>query len=409
MVLIGCFASLHLAGCAGKKPEEKQKEKPALVLLEPKEYPDFADDLFFDGLDAAISESLAFLNRVNPSRKFGFGPDLYSVDEMRKSVEVFRNFVREKPGGKEIRRFVAKNYRVYKSTGGPETGRVLFTGYYEPALRGSLFFSDEYGYPVYGPPDDLAVVDLSAFSSKFDGEKITGRWNGKTFIPYHERREIDFGKVLSGRAEPIVYVDDLIDLFFLQVQGSGKAFLDIGGYLNLHYYATNGRPYRSIGKHLIDLGKVDSSEMSMQRIRQYLKEHPEEIESILSYNPSYVFFEVTEKGPLGALGVLLVPGRAVATDRKIFPDAALTFIRTQKPELGKDDEIVRWVDFSRFVLNQDTGGAIRGPGRADIFWGNGPYAEVAAGYSRQEGDMYFLVLKPGAAPNANAQEKATLP
>ncbi len=396
MVLIGCFAYFYAAGCAGKKPEEKQKEKPPLVLLEPGDHPDFADDLLFDGLEAAISESIAFLNKTSPTRQFRFGPDLYSVEEMRKSFEAFRNFIRKKPESNAIRSFIAKNYRVYKSTGGPETGRVLFTGYYEPSLRGSLFYSDVYKYAAYGPPKDLVVVDLSAFSSKFEGEKITGRWNGKTFIPYHERREIDFGNALTGRADPLVYVDDLIDLFFLQVQGSGRVFLDIGGYLNLHYFSTNGRPYRSIGKYLIDQGKVDSSEMSMQRIRQYLKEHPEEIESVLSFNPSYVFFEVSEKGPQGALGVALVPERAIATDRKIFPDAALAFIRTQKPVLGNDDEIVRWVDFSRFVMNQDTGGAIRGPGRADIFWGNGSYAEVAAGYSRQEGDMYFLAPRPGA-------------
>ena len=136
--------------------------------------------------------------------------------------------------------------------------------------------------------------------------------------------------------------------------------------------------------------------MSMQKIREYLREHPEKIEPVLNHNPSYVFFTIEPDGPLGNINVKLTPGRSIALDRYIFPPAALAFIATQKPVIDSSGKIQGWTDFTRFVLNQDTGGAIRGPGRADLFWGNGPYAEIAAGHMKHEGHLYFLVLKPGS-------------
>ena len=135
--------------------------------------------------------------------------------------------------------------------------------------------------------------------------------------------------------------------------------------------------------------------MSMQKIREYLRSHPEEAENILNYNPSYVFFKIEKDGPLGCLNVKLTPGRSIALDRRIFPLPALVFIETQKPLITADGQISSWTDFGRLVLSQDTGGAIRGPGRADLFWGNGPYAEIAAGHMQHPGRLYFLILKPG--------------
>jgi membrane-bound lytic murein transglycosylase A len=186
---------------------------------------------------------------------------------------------------------------------------------------------------------------------------------------------------------------DPVDVFFLQIQGSGKVFLDNGEVLNVHYHTTNGRPYRSIGKLLIDEEKISVADMSMQKIRQYFQNHPEEIDAVLNYNPSYVFFKIEPNGPLGNINVPLTPGRSVALDRFIFPPAALIFIETEKPIVDNAGHIQNWQRFSRFALNQDTGGAIKGPGRADLFWGNGTYAEIAAGHLKHTGDLYFLVLK----------------
>lgn len=183
--------------------------------------------------------------------------------------------------------------------------------------------------------------------------------------------------------------------FFLQIQGSGKIHIDGGGVLNVHYHASNGKAYRSIGNLLIEQGKIPRAEMSMQQIRAYLDAHPEEVSAIFSYNPSYVFFKIEPDGPRGCLDVRLTPGRSLAVDRRIFPMAALSFIQTQKPMVDGNGAIVGWTECARFVLNQDTGGAIRGPGRGDIFWGNGPYAELAAGHMQHPGRLYFLILKPG--------------
>ncbi len=133
----------------------------------------------------------------------------------------------------------------------------------------------------------------------------------------------------------------------------------------------------------------------MQSIRAYLREHPEEVEYVLNYNPSYVFFKIEPEGPLGFLDVKLTPGRSIALDWRLFPWAGLAFIEAQKPILGSNGQIDSWENCSRFVLNQDTGGVIRGPGRADLFWGNGTYAEIAAGHMQHPGRLYFLILKPG--------------
>ena len=185
-----------------------------------------------------------------------------------------------------------------------------------------------------------------------------------------------------------------MDVFFLQIQGSGKVYLDDGDVINVHYHTTNGQPYRSIGKLLIDEEKITVEEMSMQKIREYLNNHPEEMDGVFNYNPSYVFFKIEPEGPLGNINVKLTPGRSIALDRFIFPKGALVFIQTEKPVVDSAGQIHRWQPFSRFALNQDTGGAIRGPGRADLFWGNGPYAEIAAGHMKHTGKLFFLVLKP---------------
>jgi membrane-bound lytic murein transglycosylase A len=213
-------------------------------------------------------------------------------------------------------------------------------------------------------------------------------------VPYYDRNDIDYKDALGDSAEVLAWVTDPIDIFFLQIQGSGKVYLDNGEVINVHYHATNGHPYRSIGKLLIDENKITREEMSMQKIRAYLQAHPEEMETIFNYNPSYVFFKIEPDGPLGNINVRLTPGRSIALDRKLFPPAALTFIVTEKPYLDGSGNIERWSEFSRFALHQDTGGAIKSPGRADLFWGNDHYAEIAAGHLKHTGKLYFLILKP---------------
>jgi membrane-bound lytic murein transglycosylase A len=338
--------------------------------------------------------SLTYLRKVPKDRAFAFGADSYTAAHLIRSLEVFQGFIQARPSVDQITARVRSAFEVYRANG--LSDKVLFTGYYEPLLKGSLKETPIYRYPLYSRPDDLITVDLSAFSAKYAGETITGRYTGQTLVPYYDRKTIENREIFKGQA--LAWVGDPVDLFFLHIQGSGKIMLDQGKTLNVHYHATNGHSYRSIGKVLIDQGKIPKSEISMQAIRAYLKSHPEEREAVLSANPSYVFFKTEIEGPLGNLNVPLTPGRSIAVDKKIFPPAALMYIQAQKPVMTEAGEIGSWEDFGRFALNQDTGGAITGPGRADIFWGNGPYAELAAGHLQHRGEMFFLILKPEAQP-----------
>jgi membrane-bound lytic murein transglycosylase A len=378
-----------LAGCTVTKDR-------GLYSLSEISYPRFTDDMGYDGLEHSIRQSIDYLQKFPPEKTFTFDQDQYSASHMIKSLQNFLDFVHTNPSDKNLKKFMKSNFKVYKSVGKGWRKEVLFTGYYEPFLQGSLQKTEEYRYPILARPEDLLSIDLSAFSKKYEGEKIVGRYSQQTIVPYYDRREIEQEGVLEGKIEVLAWVKDPVDLFFLQIQGSGRIFLNSGQSLNIHYHETNGQPYRSIGKLLIDQEKIPKSEMSMQKIREYLRDHPEEVNDILNYNPSYVFFKTEEDGPLGFLEVKLTPGRSIAVDRRLFPLPALAFIKTQKPIIDGSGQITRWVDFSRFVVSQDTGGAIRGPGRSDLFWGNGMYAEIAAGHMQHKGNLYFLVLKTDA-------------
>ena len=391
LVLTAAFAVL-IAGCPA--PIKKPPEELVLVRKSTFSYPDFHDDLELDGLEHSILKSLEYLERVPADRTYQFGEDSFSATHLIQSLQHFLDFIRTNPSSKELKKFIRSNYVVYQSVGRDQKGEVLFTGYYEPHLNGRLDRDSEFKYPIYALPADLMKIDLSPFSEKYKGQSIVGRYTDQTVVPYHDRREIDEEKALVGKADPLVWIKDPVDVFFLQIQGSGKVFLETGEVINVHYHGTNGRPYRSIGKLLIDEQKIPKEEMSMQKIRAYLNDHPEEMASVFNYNPSYVFFKLEAEGPLGNISVLLTPGRSIALDRRIFPPAALAFIKAKKPIVNGAGQIDSWTDCNRFVLNQDTGGAIRGPGRADLFWGNGPYAEIAAGHLAHTGEVYFLVLKP---------------
>ncbi|MCF8081216.1 MAG: MltA domain-containing protein [Desulfobacterales bacterium] len=394
-IVAGLLIAVLAGGCAVQAPAPVPPEtvpEPALVRVKPGHVPVFFDDMAFDGLANAIDQSLIYLKRLPPEREFAFGPDRYSAPHMIRSLAVFKDFLDNRPTARELTSFLRDRYIVYRSSGSDGSGRVLFTGYYEPFLQGSLKRTETYRYPVYGMPQDLVQIDLSLFNPKYNGERITARIENRQVLPYFDRADISFENRLQDKAEILAWVDNRVDLFFLQIQGSGRIFLENGGTLNVHYRASNGHPYRSIGRLLIEEGQIDPSRMSMQKIRQYLQEHPEEMRRILTHNPSYIFFQIVEEGPTGALGVELTPGRSIAIDRRLFPDAALAFAESKKPLIDGSGGIAAWTDLHRFVLSQDTGGAIRGPGRADLFWGNGRYAELAAGHMQHPGRLFFFVL-----------------
>ena len=389
-VILG-FMLLLLACAPEVKPPVKAPQ--ALVKLQPRQFPDFLDDMPYSSLETAIDQSLDYLKRLDPSTSFRFGPDTFTASHLAKSMAVFHELITESPSTDKLRQAIETSFWVYSSVGHDGQGKVLFTGYYEPVLQGRLHPSPDYPYPVYRKPDDWVSVDLGLFNPKYAGERLIGRYANQTIVPCFSREDIDTKGHLRQKGCELLWVSDRVDLFFLHIQGSGRVLLDDGTALHVHYDCSNGRPYRSVGRLLIDEGSISEDEISMQRIRAYLKNHPEETEHVFNHNESYVFFRLVDQGPIGAIEVPLTPGRSVATDQRLFPKAALAFIQTDKPSVNQDGTIRSWKPFGRFVLNQDTGGAIRGPGRVDLFWGTGPYAETAAGHMKHQGTLYFLVLK----------------
>lgn len=382
--VVGCYPALKREA---QRPEEALRQ---VRFFSPK----FRDDMESDSLTLAIRRNLEYLNRLPPETVFHYGPHDFTRQQVRETQEAFLNLLSEGLDPGQLNREIRKKFRIYCATGRVGDRRVLFTGYYEPIYEGSLTPDETFRYPLYRQPDDLIKIDLSLFNERLKGENIVARIEGKKVLPYYSRYQIEVERALRGKNLEIAWLKDPLDVAFLHIQGSGRLRLSSQKDLLVNYQASNGRPYRSIGRYMIEKGFVAREEMSMQAIRRYLTENPGVLEEVLNYNPSYVFFRQVENGPLGSLGVLLTPGRSVALDFKVFPKAALGFITCQKPLVNDQGDIIKWTEFSRFVLNQDSGAAIKGAGRVDIFWGSGPYAEVTAGHLKHNGDLYILIKKP---------------
>ena len=380
----GCYPALEKGAL---RPEEALRQ---VRLLSPK----FRDDMDPDSLSLAVRRNLEYLNRLAPETVFRYGTHDFTCRQVRESQEAFLNLLSKGLDAGKLSREIRKQFRVYRATGRVGNTRVLFTGYFEPVYEGSLISDQTFRYPLYRLPDDLIRIDLSPFSERFDRETLVARIEGTKVLPYYSRYQIESQRTLEGKGFEIAWLKDPIDVAFLHIQGSGRLKLPDGKNLSVHYQASNGRPYRSIGRYMIEKGFLAREEMSMQAIRRYLNDNPEVREEVLNTNPSYVFFRKGENGPFGSLGVPLTPGRSVALDPRVFPRGALGFISSRKPLVNDQGEITGWTDFSCFVLNQDSGGAIKGAGRADVFWGSGPYAEVAAGHMQHDGDLYILIKNP---------------
>ncbi len=351
------------------------------------------DDLDLAALRVAIGHSLAYLQKLPPERVVGVQPRPFTASELADSLLSFSALLDQHPRRHLLARELGDRFELIASSGAPREEEVLFTGYYQPVIDGSLTPGDGFDVPIYGVPADLATPEPAGADGARSGDKKPGRIENNVLVPYYSRREIDQLGALRGRALEIAWVKDPIDLFFLHVQGSGLLRLRDGREVTVGYAAQNGLPYRSIGRLLIDNGKVPKEEMSMQRLRRYLTEHPSEQNEIFAYNDSYVFFRLNQGGPLGSLDVPVTAGRSIATDSRLFPRGALALVQLEIPVIGAQGELAGWRPVTRFVLNQDTGGAIRGPQRADYYFGTGDEAGALAGYMNRQGRLYFLVRK----------------
>jgi membrane-bound lytic murein transglycosylase A len=264
---------------------------------------------------------------------------------------------------------------------GSNTG--LVTGYYEPVLEGSRARTDRFRYPVYGVPDDLVDVDLASLYPELKGMRLRGRLEGRKLVPYYSRSEIDADD--DGFKAPVIaWVADPVELFFLQIQGSGQIRFGDDDRIRVGYADQNGHPYRSLGRYLVAQGELPLEQASMQGIKAWAQAHPESLPQALEQNPSYVFFRdlPASGGPIGALGAPLSAMYSIAVDRRYYSLGAPVYLASTLPLSN--------IPLEQLVIAQDTGGAIRGAVRADFFWGSGDEAGDFAGRMRQQGRMWLL-------------------
>ena len=276
-------------------------------------------------------------------------------------------------------------FRPWALTNPDESRAGLVTGYYEPVVRGSRNNKSPYRTPVFDPPADLIVVDLADLYPDLKNLRLRGRIEGRKLVPYLDRAQWT-AQEAQRAGDALLWLDDPLDFFFLQIQGSGQVVLDDGSRVRIGYADQNGHPYRSIGKWLIDQGELQAHEASMQGIKAWAEAHPQRLQELLNANPSLVFFRelpATGSGPPGALGVPLTPERSIAVDPRHVPLGAPVWLATTYPNSERG--------LSRLMLAQDTGGAIRGPARADFYWGSGVEAGNQAGKMKQRGALWVLL------------------
>ena len=376
------------AVCKTSLPREKALQPVRL------EYPIFQDDMDYASLSLAVERNLKFLKRLNPDTFFDYGPHRITCREVLNTQTLFLKIVSNRLSPQQLNRKILENFRIYRAAGQPDDNKMLFTGYYEPTFDAKLEPNHIFKYPIYRKPKDLIKIDLSLFSDKYRDTNIVARIRENKVLPYYTRYQIETRKVLDGKNLEIAWLKDPMDVYLLHIEGAGRLKLPNGKSILVNYDASNGRPYRSFGKYLLDNRYLSKAELSVEKIRKYLTSHPEIRKTVLNHNESYTFFRQVKEGPLGNIDVPLTKGRSLALDSGLFPKGALAFMSSKKPFLNHKGTVSGWTDFSRFVLNQDTGSAIKGPGRADLFWGSGHAAETVAWHFKQDGDLYLLIKKP---------------
>lgn len=387
--LVGLVA---LGGCGLWKLRPKPPER--FVKVAPKKIPRVSDDLFEEGLERALEQSLVYLHRVRDFRTLELNGRPVSKERVRDTVQLFLVRLRQ---GRLNERTLAQEFDWYTPKAAAKTEpAMLITGYYEPIFSARRQPDEKYRYPIYEPPPDLIRVALERFPFvKLDPggvRTLVGRVEGRLLVPYYSRKEIDGEGALQAKGTALAWLANPFDVFTLHIQGSGLLQFEDGSLQRVGYAASNGHPYVSVGKVLMEEGAIPREEMSLQRLRNYFAAHPERTAELLGRNPSYIFFRWVEEGPVGSLNVPLTPGRSVALDGEIYPKALVGFLQGTLPD-PRDNATMNTKPLSRWVVHQDSGGAIRGPHRLDLFCGTGPSAERVAGHLKAPGTFYVLLKK----------------
>ncbi len=347
------------------------------------------DELEEKGLVDALKDNIAHLETRNSY--LVFGKRVISGKDYAKALKIFVGILQSDISAEDKSKKIKEYFDIYETYGRDSWGEVLVTAYYTPVIKGSKWRTKKYTQPLYQKPKDLVKIDVSAYQQVYKDFKVStegkelSRVRGRVtedakIVPYWNRESIDLENKLKGKSLEIAWVDP-VEAFFLQIQGSGKVEIPKRGSVYVHYADQNGHEFYPIGKALLD--KIPLAEMSMQRIKEHLRSIPEkEAMDILSQDPSYVFFKAEKTRPVSALGVQVHDHRTIATDSRYYSNGTLSFIKFDNPEIK-----------SRFVLDQDTGGGLKGRGRVDLYVGEGEQAGLLAGGFKENARLYYLVPK----------------
>jgi membrane-bound lytic murein transglycosylase A len=396
---------LFLGGCATvPSPQVTAPAAPPpttfkLVKLTSAQMPSFEDDFDTSTLRTAALQSLAYYRGRPKEETYTLAADTYTAVEFADSLAFFIDLMEKAPSKEAWKESIRNSFDVYQSVGTDPVRTVTFSSYYEPVIPARLQRSKTFRYPLYGRPSDLMEVDVGEFDPAYRGLRLFGRKKGSSLVPYHTRAEIDSEHRLKGKAKPIAWAKSPTDIFFMQIEGSGWLDVGKGKKLRIRYNGTNGRRYRSVGLYLLSSGRYPGKTIDHWQFEAFLNNNPKERQTFLNVNPRYVFFQLDHSTmsvyAFGNINVPLTAWRSIATDPKLFPKGLLSWISTDQPDFDAQGKKTGTKPLTRFMLNQDEGGAIQGPGRVDFFAGDGPDAERFATNFWQKGTLYFLVKKKG--------------
>lgn len=394
--------SFILSGCVpvpARKPAGTAV--PAFRQVPPEKFPRFSDAIAKEGFYLAAERSSSYLDSLSKKKK-----KFYQVGHKRVTpgllADSIREFVKILKGSKdeeELNRRIKNSFDLFQLAGSDGKGKVVFSSYYEPLFKASLEKTGEYPFPIYARPSDMVVAELELFNKKkWKGEKVVGRVKDGKFVPYFTREQIDFKDRLAGRGLELAWLKNRADIMDLHIEGSGRLKLPDGTMTKALYAATNGLPFKGWMTLLVNSGAIPRDEITHERAKKYLAEHPDAEAWILSRNRRYTFFRLApvtdpDEGPFGTMGAPIVGGRSVAVDPQIVPLGALAYIEVPMPRVSEGGKVLGITPDSRFVLCQDTGGAIKGAGRVDFFAGHGAKARGFAFNLWESGKLYLLLLK----------------
>ncbi len=409
-ILLLSLSILFLAGCAVKevapKPKEeivKPEEKKVPPLQKSEKKPsEIVKYTPTNGFYQALERSIEYYEKMSKKEaNFNFYDQNYTAKEMAHSLRIFKDI--SKLPKEEFLKKLDEEFLVYESKN--DKNSSLITGYYSPILKGSFTRSEKYNAPLYPLPKDLITADLKQFPVANSVRDIAGKVEDRKLVPYYTREEIEKGAL---KEKPLMYLDNKVDAFLLEVQGSGIVEID-GKKYYVGYAGKNGHPYTSIGKIVYEEKLMDPSKINMQTIKEFLDSNETMRDYVLNKNKSFVFFKINkEPGIFGNINVALTAKESVAMDSELLPKGALCYIKTEVPKKLNGLAVVPKTErepFEKFFMIQDTGGAIRGGGRVDIYFGEGEEALFYAGQTASKGEVYLLVAKKENLKNSNGNSK----